>query len=230
MTKPPISPSNIKQSPPSSPTPSEMKIVHSIATSTPPPSASSTPPPSQPSQQMTIVTHSSSTVTPQTNATTAQNKISLVPANILMKPQQQSSISFNPSSLFCAKSGTGTQSVYTSSTGNMPMKVLLVNALPKPAAPACVPAAATVSAASAQGSSIMLPKKTLTTTMKAPVTRSTTAAATLLGRKTPQSLPEASASNGEVRQSGPAWKYQKGTPGTFSEFLFLKGMKFDFFI
>lgn len=59
----------------------------------------------------------------------------MVPTNILMKPNTtplpQSSLNFSPQ-LFCAKSASGTQTVYTTTSNGVPMKVLLVNALQTP--------------------------------------------------------------------------------------------------
>lgn len=105
----------IKQSPPSTPaTPTPVSSPISIATPT--------------------VTSSAPVVM---KPATQPSKISLVPTNILMKPNStplpQSSLNFSPQ-LFCAKSASGTQTVYTTTSngGQMPMKLLLVNALQTP--------------------------------------------------------------------------------------------------
>lgn len=55
-----------------------------------------------------------------------------------MKPNTSQSqttptqFSFKPQQFICAKSASGTPTVYTTTNGGVPMKVLLVNALPKP--------------------------------------------------------------------------------------------------
>ncbi len=112
---PKISEIKIKQSPPSTP-----------ATPTP----VSTPTPMSTSTQS--VTSSAPVVI---KPSTQPSKISLVPTNILMKPTAtslpQSSLNFSPQ-LFCAKSASGTQTVYTTTSNGVPMKVLLVNALQTP--------------------------------------------------------------------------------------------------
>lgn len=86
----------------------------------------------------TNATSSASNSTTTSTAGSNTSKISLVPTNILMKPstnQSQSNstqFSFKPQQFLCAKSASGTPTVYTSSSGGMPMKVLLVNTLQKP--------------------------------------------------------------------------------------------------
>ncbi|XP_037048103.1 platelet glycoprotein Ib alpha chain isoform X2 [Bradysia coprophila] len=113
-TSPKISDIKIKQSPPSTP-------------ATPTPVSTPTP---------TAITSTVTTTAPVViKPTTQSSKISLVPTNILMKPTAtslpQSSLNFSPQ-LFCAKSASGTQTVYTTTSNGVPMKVLLVNALQTP--------------------------------------------------------------------------------------------------
>lgn len=108
----------------------EIKIKQS------PPSTPATPTPaSTPSPISTAQTTVTSSAPVAIKPTTQPSKISLVPTNILMKPTAtslpQSSLNFSPQ-LFCAKSASGTQTVYTTTSNGVPMKVLLVNALQTP--------------------------------------------------------------------------------------------------
>lgn len=95
------------------------------------------------------------------------------PTNILMKPAStslpQSSLNFSPQ-LFCAKSASGTQTVYTTTSNGVPMKVLLVNALQTP------------KRLPAQTPPLLLPK-TVTTTSTKVITTTTAGTAGTLGNK-----------------------------------------------
>lgn len=200
---------DIKQSPPSTPTPSE--LTPQPSSPTPPPLLTKIPPPLispskiissiPPGTQLKIVMSTATTI-PSTNSTittattttssssqvtTANSKISLVPTNYLMKPQHQqttnvvtstaTAISFNQQ-LFGAAAGKSIanvagQTVYTTTNGGVPMKVLLVNALQKPTPTAVSNSGVNVGGANAPMQ--IMPKKTAT--IPAHVTRSTTAAA-----------------------------------------------------
>lgn len=114
-SSPKVNDIKIKQSPPSTPaTPTPVSTPSPISTATP-----------------TVTSSAPVLIKP----TTQPSKISLVPTNILMKPTAtslpQSSLNFSPQ-LFCAKSASGTQTVYTTTSNGVPMKVLLVNALQTP--------------------------------------------------------------------------------------------------
>lgn len=196
---------DIKQSPPTTPTPSELTPQPSSPKS-PPPMTSIPPPTSSPSPslaatklipsipagtQLKIVMSTAATTNPctttSTNVSTSNSKISLVPTNYLLKPQPQqqstnvvtstaTAISFNQQ-LFgaaAAKSiaNVGGQTVYTTTNGGVPMKVLLVNALQKPT-PTAVSNSGSIGGGGNAPMQIM-PKKTAT--IPAHVTRSTTAA------------------------------------------------------
>uniref|UniRef100_A0A1B0CEH5 Uncharacterized protein n=1 Tax=Lutzomyia longipalpis TaxID=7200 RepID=A0A1B0CEH5_LUTLO len=106
--EPLIAPEDIKKSPPSS------------------------PPPKQ------VTTSSGPKILPKSTSTPT-SKISLVPTNILLKPQAQKMALNTGPTFFMKNSTTGAvqaiSSVANSQTG-MPMKVLLVNTLPKSTAPA----------------------------------------------------------------------------------------------
>lgn len=80
------------------------------------------------------------TATTTTSSGIIGSKISLVPTNILMKPQSTAGgqtstakFSFKPQQFFSAKAGSGTPTIIqTTSANGQPMKVLLVNTLQKP--------------------------------------------------------------------------------------------------
>lgn len=119
---------DIKQSPPSSPSDVTAKMLLTSALATT-------------NSSSTITTTSTSTATTSTSASApTTNKISLVPTNILMKPNTsqanggQAQFSFKPHQFLCAKSAAGTTTAYTTTNGGMPMKVLFVNTLQKPPA------------------------------------------------------------------------------------------------
>lgn len=161
---------DIKQSPPSSPVP---------------------PTPSSPVIVTSAPAGSSMAITSALTTTTT-SKISLVPTNILMKPQTTQSqpatsaqFSFKPQQFICAKSTSNTS---TSGAG-MPMKVLLVNTLTKPGAPATASGTrpTIVTASTSQASAVrpivsIQPKTATSITVNSPAiqsayrTRSTTAA------------------------------------------------------
>lgn len=180
---------DIKQSPPSSPIPL-------------------TPTPSSP-LAISSVSTIPSTISTSSNTTTTASKISLVPTNILMKPQSNqppttasAQFSFKPQQFLCTKS---TANVSTSGTSGMPMKVLLVNTLSKPSSPATATGTkstivTTATASTSQSNSVrpivsIQPKTATSITVNSPIiqsayrTRSTTAAtANAQAAKTPTVL------------------------------------------
>lgn len=124
--------------------------------SSPEPIQIPSPPPRPPSTSSTVVTIAATSNSVRSNSA---NKISLVPANLLMKsattnvapmtttilqkatpmkqalpPNQPATINFGGQEYVCAnQSVNGTQTMYTStSNGTGPMKVLLVNNVQKP--------------------------------------------------------------------------------------------------
>lgn len=117
---PKINEIKMKESPPST-SATSTPVSSPIRISTPSPIPTVTP---------TVTSSAPVVMTP----TTQPSKISLVPTNILMKPKvslPQSSLKFSPQ-LFCAKSPSGSQAVYTTTSNGLPMKVLLVNTLQTP--------------------------------------------------------------------------------------------------
>lgn len=112
-----------------SPKINDIKIKQSPPSTPPTPTPVSTPSP------ITVAAPTVTSTAPVVIKPSQSSKISLVPTNILMKPTTtplpQSSLNFSPQ-LFCAKSASGTQTVYTTTSNGVPMKVLLVNALQTP--------------------------------------------------------------------------------------------------
>lgn len=210
-----------------------------------------TSPPSSPAEVTKMIlatplsttnsTVSATSTTVTTTTTSNTNKISLVPTNILMKPtttqsqtnaQPTAQFSFKPQQFICAKSGSGTQTVYTTTNGGMPMKVLLVNTLQKPAATATTisgtitPAAATTASITTRPIVSIQSKAQHQTTH--PVIQSTyqtrsatananAAAATVKTSGTTLSsnkyLYSGSTTNEASNRRSLQWKYQKTTPG-----------------
>lgn len=134
---------DIKQSPPSSPSDITAKML--LATALAPSNSTST----------TTATSASATIASTNASAPTTNKISLVPTNYLMKPNTSQAngataqFSFKPQQFLCAKSASGTTTAYTTANGGMPMKVLLVNTLQKPALASTSGATVTVSASGA---------------------------------------------------------------------------------
>ena len=163
------------------------------------------------------------------NATSTSNsKISLVPTNFLMKPQQQqqsplqqqpNTINFGGQQFVCAKSMSGGQTVYTTTNG---MKVLLVNTLQKPTSTVASvsssiqPNKGTVVVTSAQNHQIqILPKQVNSSAITSTYsTRSTTANVTRIATNTTIPTSTAAASNANNNKSNYSYgKFSRESAG-----------------
>lgn len=218
---------DIKTSPPSSPTEVTKMILATPITTT------------NSTAAMASTAAASSITTTAATTTSNTSKISLVPTNILMKPattQSQTSAqptaqySFKPQQFLCAKSGSGTQTVYTTTNGGMPMKVLLVNTLQKPTSTATTipgtitPATAAsittrpiVSIQSKAQQQTTLPviqstyqTRSATANASAAANNSKVTGTTLTSNKY---LYSTSAASEPTNRRSLQWKYQKATPG-----------------
>lgn len=215
---------DIKTSPPSSPTEVTKMIV-----ATPISTAANT------------TTAAATTSTTTTTASNTANKISLVPTNILMKPtttQSQTNatptaqFSFKPQQFLCAKaSASGTPTVYTTTNGGVPMKVLLVNTLQKPTSTAATTISGAVTSTTTAASLTARPVVSIqskTHQTSHPViqssyqTRSATANANAAASTVKTNQPTVSTNkylySGHTNPESPTrrplqWKYQKATPG-----------------